>query len=118
MRPSKTSKWGLIHTQANSENYGPLLTMSYWLEMSVNGHDEGQKSWYCHKGPVTKNKHAKYETPACYGLKVLINVKAFKMHDKGHSKGQGHKVKILVLVETSCHMEYTCKIWKPHLLRF
>ena len=55
---------------------------------------QGHKFWYWWKGLVTRNTHVKYETPACYGLKVIINVKAFKMHAKCHSKGQSKCLKV------------------------
>ena len=48
--------------------------------------------------------------------KLWSRLKFSKLKVKGH--GQGHKVKHLVLMERSCHKEYTCEIWKPYLLRF
>ena len=34
-----------------------------------------QNLWYRWKGLVTRNTHAKYESPICYGEKVILNVK-------------------------------------------
>ena len=37
-----------------------------------------QNLWYCWKGLVMRNTHAKYESPICWDEKVMANVKVFQ----------------------------------------
>ena len=40
------------------------------------------KVWYWLKGLVTRNIHVKYESPICYGSKVMTKVKVFSQTDR------------------------------------
>jgi hypothetical protein len=50
----------------------------------------------------------KYESPITCHSKDMANVKVYEKWAK--LQGQGHKVKILVLIERSCHKEHTNEI--------
>jgi hypothetical protein len=52
--------------------------------------------------------HVKYKSPITYNLKDMAKVKVFKKWVK--LQGQGHKVKIMVPLESSCHKEHTYEI--------
>ena len=68
----------------------------------------GQKLQYRVKGLVTRNTHVQYESSISSGEEVMAKVKVFQKQVK--LQGQGHKVKIMVPCEMSCHKEYTCAI--------
>ena len=80
----------------------------------------GQNVWYQWKGLVTRNTHAKYQSPISYGVKDMTKVKVFWKFSESRSK-VNVKVKRsinLVQMERSFHKKYTCKILKPYLYRF
>ena len=52
--------------------------------------------WYCWKGLVIRNTHAKYEYLISYDRKVMANVKVFQKKVKGHL--QGHIFKIYGII--------------------
>ena len=68
------------------------------------------KNGYRGKGLVTRNTHVKYESPICYGSKVMIKVKVFKMKVKGHSEGHTFWYQWNGLVTRNTNVKYESTI--------
>jgi hypothetical protein len=65
---------------------------------------------YPGNGLITNNTNEKFESLSTYQSKDIAKVKIFNPQVK--YQGQGHRVKLLVPMERSCHKEYRCEISK------